>query len=295
MIRGVNLCEVRKTTAGLVVELSTVDDDSANRCAVSADELGSGVRDDVSTMRKWSAEIWGCERVVDYEWNPSCVSNLRDTLEVEDVALGVTDRLAIEGASVGANSCLPSFKVIWVLNEGDLDTHLWECVVELVISTSVERGTRDDVSTILSKVEERNGLCGLARCSGECTDSTLKRSNTLLEGVLSWVHDAGVDIPQLAEPEEGSSMICIAKYVGGCLVDRNRASTCGWIRCGTCVNLLSLKSPVGHGVLLFVWVVWFVCVRGFLESFLPSKGPITVRGNSRPVKSDLGSVPKNLP
>ena len=48
--------------------------------------------------------------------------------------------------------------------------------------------------TVLSEVEERNGLCGLTRGSSECADSTLKRSNTLLEGILGWVHDAGVDV-----------------------------------------------------------------------------------------------------
>lgn len=71
MVRAVNLCEIGEAPAGLVVEFSTIDDDSAYGCAVSADELCGRVRNDVSTMRKRGAEVWGCEGVVDYEGIPA--------------------------------------------------------------------------------------------------------------------------------------------------------------------------------------------------------------------------------
>jgi hypothetical protein len=52
---------------------------------------------------------------------------------------------------------------------------------------------------------------------------TFERSNTLLEDIRRWIHDAGVDIAELLEPKECSSMVGIAEAVTGRLVDRHSA------------------------------------------------------------------------
>ena len=105
------------------VEVALLDDRSANRCAMPADELGAGVNDDIGPVLEWLAEERRCHRVVDNERDARFVSDLGDRGEVGDVAARVADRLQIEAAGVGLDRLLEVLGAA-LIDERAVDPHL---------------------------------------------------------------------------------------------------------------------------------------------------------------------------
>ena len=65
MVGGVGLGDLLILAARLPIEVTAVDDHTAQRGAVAADELGCGVDNDVGTMLQRTEQIRGAEGVVD--------------------------------------------------------------------------------------------------------------------------------------------------------------------------------------------------------------------------------------
>ena len=65
VVGGVGLSDLGVLAARLPIEVTAVDDHTAQRGAVAADELGCGVDDDVGTMLQRTEQIRGAEGVVD--------------------------------------------------------------------------------------------------------------------------------------------------------------------------------------------------------------------------------------
>jgi hypothetical protein len=70
------------------------------------------VHDDVGTVLQRTDEVRGGDGVVDDERDACPVSDSRDPLDVEDVALRVADGLAEERLGVGPNGRAPRVKVV---------------------------------------------------------------------------------------------------------------------------------------------------------------------------------------
>lgn len=75
-------------SVGLPVELAAIDDDTAERSAVTADELGSRMNHDVGAVLDRTDQD-RCEGVVDNEDNAMLVRNGRDGFEVGDVRVRI--------------------------------------------------------------------------------------------------------------------------------------------------------------------------------------------------------------
>ena len=67
MVAGIGGGEVIKATAACPVEIAAVHDDPADRGAVTAEELGGGMGDDVGAPFEWPAEVRGGKGVVDHQ------------------------------------------------------------------------------------------------------------------------------------------------------------------------------------------------------------------------------------
>ena len=65
VVGGVGLSNLGVLSARLPIEVTAVDDHTAQRGAVAADELGCGVDDDIGTMLQRTEQIRGAEGVVD--------------------------------------------------------------------------------------------------------------------------------------------------------------------------------------------------------------------------------------
>ncbi|CAI7977538.1 hypothetical protein FRAHR75_360018 [Frankia sp. Hr75.2] len=241
--------EVREPPAGAVVEPAAVDDDPADRGAVAADELGRRVHDDVGAVLERPVQVGRRQGVVDDQRYPGLVRDGRDALGVEDVPARVADRLAVEGARLGAYRGPPGVKVVRVVDERHRDAELGQRVVEQVVGAAVEVRGADDVVAGLGQVEDRQRLRRLPRCRGERADPAFEGGDALLEDVLGGVHDPGVDVARLAEREQRGRVVGVAEDEARRLVDRDGSRTGRRIGLGARVDLLRLERPVrlGHG------------------------------------------------
>ena len=105
---------------------------------------------------------------------------------------------------------------------GRRDADLRQRVGEQVVGPAVERRRRDDVVARAGEVEDRERLGGLAGGDAEGGDAALERRDALLEDVGRRVHDPGVDVPELLEPEEPRGVRRVVEDVARRGVDRDR-------------------------------------------------------------------------
>ena len=163
VVAGVGLVVVREALGILgIVEVAGVDDRSRDRRAVTADVLRRRVHDDVGAPLDRTDQVGGGDGVVDDEGDADLVSESGDPLDVEDVVLGIGDRLAVERLGIGADRGTPGLKIIGILDEADLDTELGQGVVEEVVRPAVEARAGDNVIARLRDVENCQRLCRLA-------------------------------------------------------------------------------------------------------------------------------------
>jgi len=259
VVAGIGIGELGELVAGGEVEGAAIDDHPADRRAVAPDELRGGVHDDVGPPLEGPDEPRRRHRVVDDEGHAVGVGDTRDALDVEDVVAGVADGLAVEGLGVRAHGRGPGVEVVGVVDERGLDAHLGQRVVEEVVRAAVEGGGRDDVAAGLGQVQDGEGLGRLTGRDGERTGDAeggvgcaLEAGDAGLEHGLGRVHDPGVDVADLGQPEEVGGMGRVAELVRGGLVDRYRPGPGGGVRLLSGVDLTGLESPgvVGHSCLL---------------------------------------------
>ena len=203
-------------------------------------------------MRERVEQIRGGDGVVDDERHAVAMCNLRDALDVEDLVVRVGDRLAVERARVVADCGLPRVEIFRILDERDLDAELGQRVVEEVVSSAVEAGTRHDVPAVLDDVEDRVRLRSLARRDEQRRDTALESSETLLDDILCRVHQARVDVAWLGKAEQIRGMGGVVERVRRGLVDRQSAGVGRRVGCLACVNLLGLETPVVGWILVDV-------------------------------------------
>ena len=88
MIRRIGRIEILELAVAPIV-VAAVHDDATNGSAVSANELGGGVRDDVRAPFKRAEEIRRSKGVIDKQDQLVLVGDLRNFLEREDRDIGV--------------------------------------------------------------------------------------------------------------------------------------------------------------------------------------------------------------
>ena len=168
---------------------------------------------------------------------PASWATAGDAGDVEDVDLRVGDRLGEERLGVRAHGRPPGVQVVGVLDEADLDAELGQRVVEQVVGAAVEPRAGDDVVARVGQVEDREGLGGLTRGQEQRRDAAFERGDALLDDVLRRVHDPGVDVARLGEPEQRGGVLGAVEGVRGGLVDRQRA------RVGRDIRGLARRGP----------------------------------------------------
>ena len=114
MIAGVGLCDGSVLAALLPVKLTRVNDNAAERCAVTADELCCRVYYNVRTVLYRTDKVRSTECVVYYERKSVLVSDLCDSVNVGDIAVGVAECFKVDSLCVILNCVLNFFKVVRV-------------------------------------------------------------------------------------------------------------------------------------------------------------------------------------
>ena len=239
--------------------------------------------------------------VVDEQRQAVGVRDVRDGADVGDVEPRVADRLEVEEAGVVVDGG-GVVRRVGAVDEPDLDAQLGQGVVEQVVGPAVEAGAADDVLAGAGDVEDRQRLGRLAGREPERPDAALERGDPLLEHAGRRVHDPGVDVPELLEPEQPGGVRGVVEDVGGRGVDRHGAGVGRGVGDLAGVEGLGLGakvaeavgveahlagSPVGcvvgGRVVEGPWGVWL----GGYPSLVPENNKAANPSGSRP--RDLGS------
>ena len=127
MIARVGLCDVRILAGLLPVELAGLNDDAAECCAVTAQELCCGVYYDVCTVLERSDQVRCAECIVYYYRQTVFVSDLSDGIDIRDIRIGVAECLEVDGSCVLLDGAL-YFSEVVSINESCLDAVLGKSV-----------------------------------------------------------------------------------------------------------------------------------------------------------------------
>ena len=132
-------------------------------------------------------------------------------LDIERQQVGVADRLRVDELRLRCDRLAYAFRRR--LAEIDLDPHLRQSVLELVVRSAIETGCRDDLVAGVGDVQNGKGLRRLTGRGGKRADSALQRRDALLQHVGGRVHDPRVDIPECLETEQAGRMLRALEYV----------------------------------------------------------------------------------
>ena len=167
-----------------------------------------------------------------------------ELLDVDDVELGIAQRLGVEGAGFGVDGGAQAGEVVRI-HKAHLDSLLGQGVMEEVVGASVERCGGDDLVARAGQGLDGERLGGLAGCDGEPGHATLQRSDPLLQHVGGGIHQAGVDVAELLEAEEARGVVRIVEDVRGGLVDGHGARVGRGVHHLTGVNCKRGKMLLG--------------------------------------------------
>ena len=131
---------------------------------MAADKFGRRVDHDVGPVLDGADEKRCAECVVDYQRKSVAVGYRGDSLDVDDVGVGVTEGLDKECLGVGLYRTLKVFKIFRV-NKGGGDAVGGQRVVEQIVGAAVDCLCRDDMVACRGDVEECIGDCRGARCT----------------------------------------------------------------------------------------------------------------------------------
>ena len=100
VVAGIRLADPRIPAARRPIERAAVDDDAAERRTVAADELGGAVQHNIRAVLQRADKERRSERVVDHQRDAVRVGEIRECLDVGNVAVGVAQRLDVERLGV---------------------------------------------------------------------------------------------------------------------------------------------------------------------------------------------------
>ena len=253
MVAGVRLV-VEGELRILPVELAGIDHHTADAGAVSANPLRERVDDEVCAMVDGADERRRREGGVHHQREVVLLRHGRVALDVGDVERGVADGLDEDQARLLVDRRLDRREVVH-RGEVHLDARVGEDGVELREGAAVEVVGRDDLVARLRDV--RDGEEDRRRAGGERLGrrAAFKGRESLGEDVVRRVHEAGVDVAQLLEPEEVGAMLGVAEVVGGGAIDGDGSRVCRGVavRVLSGVNCQGFNVEVAHVEPPLVW------------------------------------------
>ena len=236
VVGGVGLSDLGVLSARLPIEVTAVDDHTAQRSAVTADELGCGVDDDVGTMLQRTEQIRGAEGVVDDNRQTVLLGDLGDSVDVGDVGVGVAERLEIDDRGVVLDGPLDLFQVMGI-DEGGLDAKLGERMLQQVVGATVDGLLSHHVVTGLGKSLQGIGDGSSTGGDGKTCHTALECGDTVLEDALGGVGQTAVDVTSVGKTKAVGGVLGIAEHIARGLVDRHGAG----VGCGIGALLANVK------------------------------------------------------
>ena len=211
------------------VELAAIDEDTAERRAVTADELRGRMDDDVGAVLERTQLIRRRERTVDDERDLVLVRDIGDSLDVDEVGVRVADRLDVDGTRILLDGLLEDLDALRRIDERRLDAVVRERVLKEVVGAAVDRRSCDDVLAVMDECLERLRDSSCTRCDSNGSDAAFECGDTLGEDILRRVRQAAVDVAGILQCKAVSSVLRVVEHEGRRLVDRYSARVRGGI------------------------------------------------------------------
>ena len=201
-------------------ELAVVDDDAAERRAVSAHEFRQRVQHDVGAVLERAQQNRRGNRVVDDQRNAVPVGDLRQRFDIADVARRVSHALAEHRSRVRIDELLDGRGMV-ALGESNIDAESRQEVSKQRIGGAVELRHGDDVSSALGEIEHRVVQRGLPGGYAEGLHSAFERGDAPLEHFVGRIADAGIAVSLDLEIEQRRSVLGAVERIGHGLINRN--------------------------------------------------------------------------
>ena len=227
MVGGVGLGDLGVLAACLPIEVTAVDDHTAQRGAVATDELGRGVDNDVGAVLQRTEQVRSAEGVVDDNRQTVLLGDLRDGIDVGDVGVGVAERLEVDDRGVVLDGTLDLVQVMGIDKRG-LDAKLGERVLQQVVGTTVDGLLGHHMVTGLGECLQGVGDSGSTGSNGEAGHAALERGDTVLKDALGGVGQTTVDVTGVGKAKAVGGVLGVAEHVARGLIDRHGAG----IGCG---------------------------------------------------------------
>ena len=175
VVARVRVDELRELARSDPIELAAIDEDTAERRAVAADELRGRVDDDVGAVLERAQLIRRRKRAVDDERDLVLVRDIGDSLDVDEVGVRVADRLDVDGTRILLDGLLEDLDALRRVDERCLDTVVRERVLKEVVGAAVNRRSCDDVLAVMDKCLKRVRDSSCTRCDSNGSDAAFER------------------------------------------------------------------------------------------------------------------------
>ncbi len=180
------------------LEVTAVDDRTADVHTVAAQELRRAVDHDVDTVVDRTQQHWGHHGIVAEDRQRTVwrrVGGVGDGFEIRHIVARVSDALHVDQASVLVDESVDVFGFVRI-EEANFDAEVFQGLGEQGPRSTIQRCAADDV---LSAVRDRQDGCrdgGLTRCKAQARDATVHRCESFFQNVHGRVHQPAVDVPE---------------------------------------------------------------------------------------------------
>src|SRR5262245_44713269 len=138
-----------------------IDDDATDAGAVSANEFRGRVHDDVRPMLAGPAQVGRGKGIINNEWELMLVRNVRHSLDVEHVSLGIADSLPIEEFGFRRDSATKILRISRI-DKVHLNAKAPKRQGKLIVRTAIEGARRHHLIPRLQQRRESDELRSLS-------------------------------------------------------------------------------------------------------------------------------------
>ena len=255
MVARIRISNRRIMPARLPVELAGIDDNAAERRAVTADELRRGMHNDVRAVLNRANQVGRAERVVNHQRKAVPMGDFRNCVDVGNIAVRVAEGFQINRAGVALDGVLDLGEVVRI-HERRGDAEMRQGMLQQVVTAAVNRLLRDDVAAILRQRLNRVVNRRRTGCQRKRRNAALQRRNALFQHILRGVGQSAVDIARICQTETCGGMGGVLKDVGRGLINRDSAGIGRRIRLFLAnMQLKGFKLVIAHRDVLFSFYV----------------------------------------
>ena len=231
MVARVRCSDSRILAACLPIELAGVYNNAAQGSTMTAQELGSGMYHDISTILNRTNQVRSTKGVIDYQRQAVLVGNLCHCLNIRNIAVRIAESFQIYCLGVRLDSGLYLLQVVGI-HKGSLDAIARQGMCQQVEAAAVDGLLGNDVVTFPGKsLNSVVNSCSTA-CHCQACHTALQGSYAALQDTLGRVGQTAIDVACISQAKTGCRMSGISEYIGGSLINRYRS------RIGSRIRLL---------------------------------------------------------